>query len=167
MTVSLPQRLAHHISGERLEIGQERTWIFGASLLGIASMAATSLLQVGAIKDLPDPPLPGFNTKQVNLSKSAFPLGIPDSTLAVLSFAMNVPLAAYGGRDRARTRPWFTLLAGAKAAADAAVATWFFLKMPLQEKAWCAYCITAAAMNWAVLAASLPEVRQAVGTLRR
>ena len=62
---------------------RHRRAVVGLSLVGMASMAATSLLQTGVIRHLPDPPLRGFNSDKVNLSQAAFPLGIPDGTLAL------------------------------------------------------------------------------------
>lgn len=144
-----------------------RRAIVALSLVGIASMAATSLLQVGVVKHLPDPPLPGFDSDKVNLSETAYPLGIPDGTLALASYALNLPLAAAGEADRWRTQPWLPLVATAKAAIDAVVGAWYFYQMPTREKAWCGYCITAALASFGVLAASLPEAKRALRTVRK
>lgn len=144
-----------------------RRTIISVSLVGIASMGATSLLQTGVIRHLPDPPLPGFDSDKVNLSRAAFPFGIPDGTLALLTFALNLPLAAFGGADRARTVPWVPLVAGAKAVVDAVVAAWYFVQMPTREKAWCGYCITAALANFVVAALAVPEARKALASIRR
>ena len=145
----------------------ERRWTIGLSLAGMASMAAVSLLQTGLVKHLPDPPLPGFDSDKVNLSETAFPFGIPDGTLGLLSFAVNLPLAAYGPADRARRLPWLPLLGTAKALVDALVSAWYFYQMPAREKAWCIYCVLSALANWAILALALPEARRAFAELRR
>lgn len=137
----------------------------GLSLAGLASMAATSLLQTRVIEHLPDPPLPGFNSDKVNLSKRAFPFGIPDGAIAVAGFGANLPLAAFGGANRADTCPWLPLLSTAKAAVDSAISGWLFYTMPAKERAWCAYCIVAALVNWGILALSLPEAKRALGTV--
>ncbi|MDP8921748.1 MAG: vitamin K epoxide reductase family protein [Chloroflexota bacterium] len=144
----------------------DRRWVVGLSLVGMASMAAVSLLQTGVVGHLPDPPLPGFNSDKVNLSKTAFPLGIPDGTLGLLSFALNLPLAAYGPADRARRMPWLPVLGTAKALIDSVVSAWYFYQMPAREKAWCAYCVLSAFANFGILAASLPEGRRALARLR-
>jgi uncharacterized membrane protein len=138
--------------------------VVGLSLVGMASMAATSLLQTGVIRHLPDPPPQGFHSDSVNLSQTAVPLGMPDGTLALASFALNLPLAGYGSPDRARTAPWVPLLAGTKALLDAAVAGWYFYQMPTREKAWCGYCIIAALASVGILALSLPEAGRALGS---
>ena len=153
-------------SGDGADLRRRRATIV-LSLVGMGAMTATSLLQTGLVKHLPDPPLPGFHSDKVNLSKDAFPLGIPDGTLGVLSYALNLPLAGLGGADRARERPWLALLAGAKAAADAAVAGWYFYQQPAREKAWCIFCLTAQVASLGILALSLPEATKALAELRR
>lgn len=144
-----------------------RRWTVGLSLAGMASMAAVSLLQIGMVKHLPDPPLPGFSSDTVNLSKAAFPLGIPDGTLGLLSFAANLPLAAWGPADRARRMPWLPVISTAKALVDVLVSAWYFYQMPAREKAWCGYCIVSALANVGILVLSLPEGRRALAALRR
>ena len=145
----------------------ERRWTIGLSLVGMASMAAVSLLQTGVVRHLPDPPLPGFDSDKVNLSKAAFPLGIPDGTLGLLSFALNLPLAAYGPTDRAGRMAWLPLLGTTKALVDSIVSAWYFYQMPAREKAWCGYCVASALANWAILALALAEGWRALDTLRR
>ncbi len=144
-----------------------RGWTIALSLVGLANMGAVSLLQTGVVRHLPDPPLPGFDSDRVNLSKTAFPLGIPDGTLGLLSFAVNLPLAAYGPADRDRRLPWLPVLATTKALADSLVSAWYFYQMPVHEKAWCGYCILSALANWGILALAMPEGRRALDTLRR
>ena len=144
-----------------------RGWTIGLSLVGLASMGAVSLLQTGLVRHLPDPPLPCFDSDKVNLSDTAFPLGIPDGTLGLLSFALNLPLAAYGPRDRARRLPWLPVLGTAKALADAVVAAWYFYQMPVRKQAWCPYCIVGALADWAILVLALPEGRRALAEVRR
>lgn len=141
--------------------------VIGLSLAGMVSMTATSLLQIGVLKHLPDPPLPGFNSDKVNLSPTAFPYGIPDGTLALASYALNLPLAAFGGAERPVRQPVVPLLAATKAAVDAILAGWYFYQMPTREKAWCVYCITAAFASFTILFVSQPEAKQAVARLAR
>src|ERR671937_2577515 len=53
--------------GDTADLWQRRA-IIGLSLVGLGSMATTSLLQTGVLKHLPGPPLPGFDSDKVNLS---------------------------------------------------------------------------------------------------
>lgn len=162
-----PRRLQRELYRSRAPELRRRRAIIALSLLGAGSMAAVSLLQTGILTHLPDPPLRSFDSDKVNLSKVAYQLGVPDGTLALVGFAANVPLAAMGGLGRARRRPWIPLLAAAKAAFEAAAASWYFYQMPAREKAWCGYCVVGTLASVGVLALTLPEAKQAVSSLRR
>ncbi len=138
----------------------------GAAGVGIASMAATSLLQLGVVKHLPDPPLPGFDSDKVNLSPHAFPFGMPDGPLALGAYITALALAAWGPADRAKTQPWVPLAAGGQAALLAAVSGYYFYSMPAKEHAWCGYCIVAALASLAIFGLVLPEARLAAREVR-
>lgn len=141
---------------------QRRRALIGASLVGMAAMGAVSLLQTGIVKHLPDPPLQGFDSDKVNSSETAYALGVPDGTLSFASLAANLPLAAWGGADRAETTPLLPIALAGKAIIEAAVASWYFYQMPAKEKAWCGYCIVGAAANLAVAALAIPEAKKAL-----
>ena len=158
---SSPERVRADLLYDRSPDLRRRRWIVGTSLAGMASMAAVSLLQTGVIRHLPDPPISSFQSDKVNLGRTAYQFGAPDGTFALASLAANLPLAALGGADRSKRKPWISLLAAGKAAVDAAAGMWYFVQMPTKEKAWCGYCILGAAANLAILALTLPEARRA------
>jgi len=143
-----------------------RRAIIGLSLVGMTAMAAVSLFQTGIVEHLPDPPLENFNSDKVNSSDTAYMLGVPDGTLSLASLAANVPLAAFGGADRAREQPLVPLVAAGKAAIEAAVAGWYFYQMPTKERAWCGYCIAGALCNFGIAALTAPEAHKALARLR-
>ncbi len=145
---------------------RRRRAIIGFSLLGMVNMAAVALLQTGVVDHLPDPPIAGFDSDKVNRSNTAYALGVPDGTLSLASLGANIPIAAFGGADRAERMPLVPVLAAAKAGAEAAVAGWYFYQMPAKEKAWCAYCIAGAAANVAIFALTIPEALKAIAALR-
>jgi hypothetical protein len=159
--MNTPALLRRELQLDQSDLMRWRRGVIGWSLVGMASMGVVSLFQAGLIRHLPDPPLPGFRSDQVNSSDTAYALGVPDGTVSLASLAANVPLASCGGADRSRRKPWLPLSFAAKTGVEAMVATWYFLQMPLKEKAWCAYCITGAVANWAVFLSSLPEARAA------
>lgn len=125
-------------------------------------MSAVSIFQTGVVCRLPDPPIRGFDSNKVNSSETAYALGVPDGTLSLASLVANIPLAAWGGVDRARTKPWLPIAIACKSIVEAAVAGWYFYQMPVKEKAWCGYCITGAAMNVLVAGLTVPEALEAL-----
>lgn len=144
---------------------QRRRGIAGVSLLGAAMMGVVSLLQLGMVRHLPDPPVkkPHFDTDSVNLSDEAFGWGMPDAPLTFAMHGANLALAAAGPADRAAHRPWIPLAATVLAGAQAAVAAkYLFHQMPKVDKAWCPWCVVDALTHFATFALTLPEARRAL-----
>jgi len=150
-------------SGSDLNV---RRAVIGLSLVGIAAMTAVTLFQTGVVKHLPDPPIDGFDSDKVNSSDTAYALGVPDGALSLASLAANIPLAAFGGKNRAEETPFIPIAAAAKATVEAAVAGWYFYQMPTKEKAWCGYCIVGAMTNWGIAALTLIEAKKAWKSLK-
>jgi uncharacterized membrane protein len=144
---------------------RRRRAVIGLSLVGMASMTAVSLLQTGIVKHLPDPPVKGFDSDRVNTSETAYRFGLPDGTVSLAGLAANIPLAAYGGANRADTQPWIPLVAAGKAAVEAVAAAWYFYQMPAKENVWCGYCIVGALASFGILTLTLPEARKALAAL--
>jgi uncharacterized membrane protein len=145
---------------------KRRRAIIVTSIVGMASMAAVSLLQTGVIRHLPDPPLDSFDSDKVNSSDIAYALGAPDGTLSLAALGINLPLAAFGGASRIRRTPYVPIAAAVKAGLEAAAAAWYFYQMPAKEKKWCAYCIAGAIANFTVFGLTLPEAATAWKHLR-
>ena len=159
-----PQELRKELQeGKTADLKYRRAVII-ASLGGIASMAAVTLLQTGIIRHLPDPP-GNFDSDRVNSSDTAYRFGLPDGSISLASLALNIPIAAFGGADRPRKHPWLSILAAGKAAAEAVAASWYFYQMPAKEKAWCGYCISGALANIAIAVLTIPEAREALSVL--
>ncbi len=160
-----PQELRRQLQhGKSENLGRRRA-IIGLSLVGMAAMTAVSLFQTGVVEHLPDPPIDGFDSDKVNSSDTAYALGVPDGTVSLASLAANIPLAAFGGENRAEEQPFVPILAAGKAVVEAAVAGWYFYQMPTKEKAWCGYCITGALCNFGIAALALPEAKKAIESL--
>ncbi|CAN5430738.1 hypothetical protein BH18ACI1_BH18ACI1_05830 [soil metagenome] len=156
-----PQELREELQAGDSENLRRRRMIISLSLLGMGAMTAISLLQTGIIKHLPDPPIDGFNSDKVNSSDTAYALGVPDGALSLASLAANIPIAAFGGENRAEEQPIVPLLAAGKSIVEAVIAGWYFYQMPAKEKAWCGYCITGALMNFGIAALTIPEAVEA------
>jgi len=149
--------------------GPRRMAVLALSLVGAAAMGASSLLQLGIVKDLPDPKarlfgMP-FRSRKVNLSDDAYVLGLRDAPIAFAGFAANIPFLLALGRARPSRKPWLSLAFAAKTFAEAVGAVAFFTKMPRKEKAWCAYCVAGAVASVSIFALSLPEAVRAFRTV--
>lgn len=162
-----PQRLRRELQESKQSDLNLRRAVIGLSLLGIGAMTAVTLFQTGVVKHLPDPPIDGFDSDKVNSSDTAYALGVPDGSLSLASLAANIPLAAFGGENRAEEMPLVPLAAAAKATVEAAVAGWYFYQMPTKEKAWCGYCIVGALANWGIAGLTLIEAKRAWKALRK
>lgn len=163
-----PARLRREIRHSRSRALRQRRGIVGASLIGIASMVPVVLYQTGVIRHLPDPPVGNFDSDKVNGSTTAFGYGGGDAPLSMLAHATNLMLAAFGGEERDRARPWLSLTASAIAGAQAGVAArYLFHQMPKVDKAWCPYCITDAVMHMGTFALTVPGAARALRGLGR
>jgi uncharacterized membrane protein len=157
-----PQELRRDTRKNRSPHMRRRRATVAVSLLGIASMAFTTMLQMGMVRRLPDPPIRRFNTKRVNLSEEAFSYGGPDSPIVILMHAINMVLATTGGADRTRHHPWLPILAASLAGAQSAMAAkYLFYQMPYVDEAYCPYCIVDAFTHFATLGLVLPEAVEA------
>ena len=156
-----PSELREELQENKSKILKRRRAIIGLSLLGMGAMTAVTLLQTGIIKHLPDPPIDGFDSDEVNSSETAYALGVPDGTISLASLAANIPIAAFGGEDRAEKQPLVPLLAAGKSVVEAVAAGWYFYQMPAKQNAWCGYCIVGALANFGIAALSLPEAKSA------
>ena len=161
-----PQQLRQELQNSNKKDLNLRRGVIGLSLLGMAAMTAVTLFQTGVVEHLPDPPIDSFDSDRVNSSDTAYALGVPDGALSLASLAANIPLAAFGGENRAQKTPLVPIAAAAKATVEAAVAGWYFYQMPTKEKAWCGYCIVGALTNWGIAALTLIEAKKAVKALR-
>lgn len=162
-----PEALRHYLQeGDDATLQRRRGTVL-VSLLGIAAMAATTLLQLGLVRRLPDPPAGNFDTRKVNSSGEAYSYGGPDSPIAITGHGVNMVLASMGDADRAERHPWLPLLATAVAAVQARTAArYLFHTMPKVDRAWCPYCIVDALTHFATVALTLPEAARAARQLR-
>lgn len=155
------QKLRHELQEDSNSGMKRRRAVIGLSLLGIGAMTAVTLFQTGIIKHLPDPPIEDFDSDQVNSSDTAYALGAPDGTLSLASLAANIPLAAFGGANRAETVPIVPVISAVKATVEAAVSGWYFYQMSAKEGKWCGYCIAGALTNFGIAALTIIEAKKA------
>ncbi len=130
-------------------------------------MGLISLYQTGVIKSLPDPPLPYFDSEKVNAGAEAYSkLPMPDAPLGLGSYAATLGLAAMGGENRAEEKPWIPLAFAAKTLVDAAQAGKLTVDQWTNHRAFCVWCLAAAACTFATVPLALPEARKALRNVR-
>src|SRR5579872_3153524 len=114
-----PEALSRELrSGSGNFLGQRRG-IIGLAMVAAGSMGLITLYQVGLIKHLPEPPLPGLDADRVDASAEAYSrFSTPDGILGLGNYAVTMGLAAMGGQDRAKKQPWIPLMLAAKVAFD-------------------------------------------------
>ena len=152
-------------SGNFLE---QRRGIVVLSLGALGCMALIGLYQMGIIKHLPEPPLPGLDADKVDASAEAYSyFSTPDAFLGLGSYAATMGLAAMGGQDHSRTQPWIPLALAAKAGFDAFQAAKLTYDQYAKHRAACVWCLIAAATTWASAALVVPEAKAALREVQK
>ena len=129
--------------------------------LGTAIAGYLAAFQLHLIPSVWDP-LFGDGSRQVLTSPLSRALPIPDGLLGAAGYLLEGSLAAMGGPDRWRRRPWLVLLNGAVAAALGLAALALLASQAFVVGAWCLLCLTSAATSLAIVALSVDEVAAAI-----
>ena len=146
---------------------RQRRGIVALGMAAAGSMAFIALYQIGILRHLPEPPLPGFDADKVDASEEAYSkLQMGDAFLGLGSYAATMGLAAMGGADRAQSQPWIPLALLAKTGADAAQAAKLTVDQWTKHEAFCFWCLLAAAATFAALPLAMPEALAAAKNLR-
>ncbi len=138
------------------------------SLAAMGSLSVVALYQLGVIKHVPEPRLRFFNADAVDASGEAYAaLTMPDAVLGIASYALTLGLAARGSRNRTIDEPWLPVLLAAKVIADAAMAAVLTVEQASKHRAFCSWCLVAAAATVAMVPQVIPEARVALTSRRR
>jgi uncharacterized membrane protein len=157
-----PEQLSEQLRHDTGNFLEHRRGIVGLALGAAGSMGLIALYQMGIVKHLPEPPLPGLDADKVDASGEAYEkLDTPDALLGLGSCAATAILAAMGEKDRATTRPWIPLALGAKVGLDAAQAAKLTVDQWTRHRAFCSWCLLAAGATFAAAALAVPETRAA------
>ena len=163
-----PKQLSRQLREDEDHSLNRRRGIVACGLAAAGAMGVIALYQIGIIKHLPDPPLPGFDADKVDASEEAYSyFQTPDAFIGLGSYAATMGLAAMGAKNRAETRPWLPLALLAKTTADAAQAAKLTIDQWTKHKAFCFWCLLAAAATFAALPLAVPEAVEAVDHLRK
>jgi|SRR5579875_298558 uncharacterized membrane protein len=140
-----------------------RRGIVGLAMVACGSMGLITLYQMGIIKHLPEPPLPGLDADRVDASSEAYSrFSAPDGVLGLGNYAVTMGLAAVGGKDRAREQPWLPLLLVAKVGFDLSQAIRLFFDQRSKYHAFCPWCLLAASSTVAAVPLAIPEALSAL-----
>jgi uncharacterized membrane protein len=151
-------RISRELRTEQSPDLRRRRGIVSLSLLASASMGLIALYQTGLIRHLPEPPLPMLDADKVDASAEAYEkFAVPDAILGIGSYAATMGLAAMGGRDRVREMPLLPLALAAKVAFDVANAAKLSVDQWTRHRAFCFWCLLAAAATFAMAPLAIPE----------
>ncbi len=162
-----PTELSQQLRNASGDFLDQRRGIVIASLTAIGCMGLIALYQMGVIKHLPEPALPGLDADKVDASEEAYShLQMGDAFIGLGSYAVTMGLAAMGSKERAKTQPWIPLALAAKTTADAAQAAKLTYDQFAKHKAACMWCLFAAAATFVSAALAIPEARVAARALK-
>ena len=146
---------------------RHRRQVVCLSLLSATCMGVVAAYQIGLLKHVPEPALPGLDADKVDASAEAYEkLSTGDAFLGFVSYGVTMLLAAIGGSHRHETHPHVPIALAAKAALDTAQAGKLTLDQWFKHRAFCSWCLTAAGATFSGLPAVVPELRAAIRTIR-
>ena len=156
--MSSAEQLSHELRLGSDDVLQRRRMVAGLTLLTISSMGVMTLYQLGILKRLPEPPLPGLDAEKVNGSAQAYGLlSTPDAVLGLGSYAATLGLAAMGDKNRSHIRPWIPLALAAKAGVDLLQAANLTRKSWTDYRSFSLYSLIALVATLATLPLAVPE----------
>lgn len=157
-----PKKLSRQLREGRGGFLTQRRAVVGLSLLAEGALSVISLYQIGIIRHVPEPPLPGFDADKVNASPDAYAtLAMPDGPLGMASYAVTMMLAAAGEKDRAERNPWIPLALSGKVGFDTVMAVKLTLDQARKQHAFCLYCLLTSAVTFATVPLIIPETTAA------
>lgn len=129
-------------------------------LIAATSAAMITLLpvaahQLGLLEHLPDPPFWIFDSDRITDSKSAHPLGVPDSALGLGSYGVTLALALLAHRARRAQKSL-----AAKLVMDGSVASFNVVKLVVSFRRLCSWCTGTALCTAAMLFAGRELIRR-------
>ncbi|MEO8956483.1 MAG: vitamin K epoxide reductase family protein [Ktedonobacteraceae bacterium] len=158
-----PETLSQELRLGSGDFLMQRRSVVGLSMVAVGAMGLITLYQMGIIKHLPEPPLPGLDADRVDASAEAYSrFSTPDGVLGLGNYAVTMGLAAMGGQDRAQQQPWIPLALAAKVAFDTSQALRLFFDQKIKYHAFCSWCLLAAGTTLATVPLVIPETYAAI-----
>lgn len=140
-----------------------RRGIVGLSLFSSAVLGGIALYQMGLLKKLPDPPLPGFDADRINGSEEAYShFETPDALLGIASYAATACLAGMGREDRWQTARAIPIAMGAKISLDAALAAGMSVQQWTKYRKFSVWSLLVSGATFTAFGLAMPEVTRAL-----
>ena len=111
----------------------------------LGTLVPIALYQLHVTESLPDPPGAWFDSGRITLSKTAHPLGVPDSLLGLGSYGATGTLLLLSARV-----PWTRKLLAGKLVLDGSMAAFNVVRQVVSFRRLCSWC-TGTALATAVL----------------
>ncbi len=163
ITSASPHRLARQMRSSRGGYLRQRRAMVASTMVAQAAISFVSAYQFGLLRRMPDPDWPYIDSNEVNASDEAYSLAeMPDSFIALVSYAVTSAMAAMGDEHRHRNQPWLPIATSIKAGWDAASAAGLTWEQWARHRKFCIYCLTATAATFTTFGLSLPEARAAI-----
>jgi uncharacterized membrane protein len=123
--------------------------LVAATIAAILTLLPVTAHQLGFLDHLPDPPGPFFASDAITESKAAYPLGIPDGPLGLVSYGVTLGLVLLSRQNRG----WRKVL-NHKLCADGSVAAFNVVKQFISFRKACSWCTGTAACTAVMLLAN-------------
>ncbi len=133
-----------------MPLSSDRTIAIAAAAAALATLVPVALYQLHAIKELPDPPGSWFDSDRITTSKSAYPLGIPDSLPGLGSYAATLTLVLTANRS-----PVIRKLLQGKLLVDGGMAGFNVIRQIVSYRKLCSWCTGTALATAALVPAGL------------
>lgn len=162
-----PEQLGEEVRSAAGELITRRRQVIVLDMLAATCMGVIALYQIGATRHVPEPDLPLLDADAVDGSGEAYAmLSVGDAFLGFVGYGATMLLAAMGSARRHETHPYVPLAMAAKTFVDAAQAARLTVDQWRLHRAFCSWCLTAAAATFVTVPLVLPEARAALSELR-
>jgi uncharacterized membrane protein len=158
-----PEELSNDLREGSSRFLKCRRGVVGLSLFSVGVMGGIALYQMGILKGIPQPRLPGFDTDKVTSSPEAYShLATPDALLGLVNYGVTACLAGTGAQNRWKTHPWIPLCMAGKVTMDVTLASKLAVDEWTKNRAFCFWCLLTAAATFVALPLAIPEAKAAL-----
>lgn len=163
LNTDAPEQLGAEVRSASGQFMENRRRIVALDMLAAGCMAVIALYQIGATRRVPEPNLPLLDADEVDAGGEAYAkLSVGDAFLGFVSYGVTMLVAAMAGPRRHETHPYVPLALAGKVFVDAAQAAKLTVDQWRLHRAFCSWCLTAAAATFVTVPLVIPEARAAL-----